>query len=615
MKKGIALALVLMMVLAMAPSATAAAGRLPLEVTAADVLPLAQAPNRYEPMGESTLEETSWIVPEFETYGQSAVIGDRMDIRTHVCADSVTNDGIVGMMLFKGTYDKVTENSEPVYTDAYYAVGGHSSYAKVFEWDTTGFSAGDYTAFFFVMDEEANVIFSSAADLYLSKKHIPVTGIEIYVYELQDTPEEIRLPKDGAFSYGVIYEPYHATSRSYSRSVVGDLAFGGSEKPDGRGLVKVYRVEDSATLTITFDGYQEEGGTIPTDTLTILIQDESTMATFAKNDIRSCIGAWTEVPVNIPQGIECSVYNGNPYILEIKIENNTLYARGLCRGEGELSLVSGNAIDYVEVDSGDHICEEEYRSATCTEDGYEREVCEYCGTVVSETIIAAKGHELTELETVLEPTATKDGVEVGFCTRCNTEVEVPVSRIFTDTEPDWFYSDPLDYCYENGIINGLTATTFGPTATLNRAQLVTMLYRLAGSPEVEEGTAFTDVPAGEFYTAPVAWASANGIVTGHDDGSFRPGDAITREQIVTMLHRYVVSLGKDNGERNDLAAFEDLDALSGYALEPMQWAVANGVITGMSDTVLGPQENANRAQTVTILYRIITGILEAGENA
>ena len=76
-----------------------------------------------------------------------------------------------------------------------------------------------------------------------------------------------------------------------------------------------------------------------------------------------------------------------------------------------------------------------------------------------------------------------------------------------------------------------------------------------------------------------------------------------------MLYRYVVRLGKDNGQRSELAGFTDLDQLMGYAREPMQWAVANGVINGLSETVLGPQQSANRAQTVTILYRIITGIL------
>ena len=247
---------------------------------------------------------------------------------------------------------------------------------------------------------------------------------------------------------------------------------------------------------------------------------------------------------------------------------------------------------------------------TCTEEGYHKNYCLFCGDIAAYEVYPAKGHNYgTEGTTVImEPTATKDGLMVGNCFLCG-EVEEIIPRVFTDTQPDWFYSDALDYCYEKGIISGMTATTFGPTGTLNRAQLVTMLHRHAGSPAVEGENTFTDVPAESFYTAAVIWASENGIVYGYEDGSFRPGNSITRQELVTMLHRYMVRLDKDSGERSDLAAFEDLDQLMGYAEDAMQWAVANGVISGISATQLGPRQSANRAQTVTILHRIITGIL------
>lgn len=608
MKRSIALLLVLLMVLALAPGAEAAMPKL----TAADVLPLADVPNRYQPMSSEALGYGCWIVPEFETYGKAAVIGDLMEIRGRVCAEALTDDAIVGLMIFEGTYDDITEDSVPVVTQAYYAVGGHGSYTEAFDWKTAGFSAGDYTAYFFIMDEEENVVFASVADLYLSEKEIPVTGIDIYVYELDDTPDEIALPQDGAFSYGVIYEPYHTTSSRDYQILGGDgLSYGGSEKPDGAVLVWVRGVDGAATLTITYDGAVWAGAEPPQDTLRVVIRDESEMAVFANDYIRSCNGAWAEVPIHAPVGTECMIYNGNPYQVEIKIENNTLYARGLCHGEGELSVVSGNAIDRIEIRSGDHSCREESKVPTCTEDGYVRQICEYCGALAAETVKPAEGHKPEDVEVVEQPTATKDGVGTGHCSRCDQDVEVVISRIFIDTKPGKFYSEALDYCYANGIINGMSENTFGPDHELNRGQLVTMLHRLAGSPAVEGESPFTDVHAGAYYADAVIWANRNGIVMGYDDGTFRPDEVIIREQIVTMLHRYVVMLEKDNGARDDLSAFTDLDMLHSYALEPMQWAVANGVVNGMSETVLGPRGYATRAQTVTMLHRIIIGILEA----
>lgn len=618
MKKSIALVLVFALLMAMLPAASAAAPDSPeMEVNTAEVLSLTDEPNRYETQS-MTLGYGSWIVPMFETYGQAAVIGKTMEIKMHVCAASVTDQGIVGMMIYKGTYDKITDDSEPVFAVAEYAIGGHDSYRNVFEWNTKGCSAGDYTALFFIMNEAGEILSASSADLYLSKKAIPMTGVDIYVYELDDTPDEIVLLQDGGFSYGVVYEPYHTTAtREYMQNSTGNLSHTGSCKYDGAELYMVEQVNGSATLTVfaADDTTDAEEGEAFDDTLNIVIGNTADMATFDKDQVRSCLGSWVELPVTAPEGMECMIYNGNPYMIELKIENNTLYARGLCIGMGEVSVSVGNAIDRIEIGSGDHICKSERKDATCTEDGYEKEYCEYCGVITEMTVIPATGHKIDDQQTVQEPKATKDGIAVGHCAYCDTDVELVIPRIFTDTEPDWFYSDALDYCHDNGIINGLTATTFGPGETLNRAQLVTMLYRQAGSPAVEGENRFTDVPAEQFYTNAVIWASANGIVNGYEDGTFRPGNPITRQEIVTMLHRYVVSLGKDNGQRSDLAAFTDLDMLMGYAADAMAWAVANGVINGVSETELGPQQSANRAQTVTILHRIITGTLAAGEEA
>ena len=612
MKRSIAFVLVITLLMAMFPTVSAAAPDSPkLEVRTSEVLELTGAPNRYETQN-MTLGYGSWIVPMFETYGLSAVIGMTMEINMHVCAGGVTDQGIVGMMIYKGTYDKITDDSEPVFSVAEYAIGGHDSYRNVFKWNTKGCSAGDYTALFFIMDEAGEILFASSADLYLSKKAIPMTGVEIYVYELDDTPDEIVLLQDGGFSYGVIYEPYHTTAtREYMQNSTGNLTHTGSCKYDGTELYMVDQVNGSATLTVLAadDTTNAEKGEFFVDTLNIVIGNAANMATFDKDRVRSCLGGWVELPVTVPAGKECMVYNGNPYLIELKIENNTLYARGLCIGMGEVSISTGNAIDRIEIGSGDHICKSERKGATCTEDGYELERCEYCGVITEKTVKPATGHKIKTQETVLEPKATKDGVAVGYCSRCAQDVEVAIPRIFQDTKPGQFYSDPLDYCYENGFVSGMTENTFGPALNLNRAQLVTMLYRHAGSPAVGGESPFRDVPAGAYCTDAVIWAHQNGVVSGYEDGTFRPVNDITRQEIITILHSYVVMQGKDNGARDDLTAFEDLDMLMPYALEHMRWAVANGVMQGISPNTLGPRQNAIRAQTVTILYRVFVDIL------
>lgn len=617
MKRSIALALVLVMVLAMVPGANAATQMPRLEIETKDVLELTTAPDRYETMSGETLVEGCWIVPRFEVYGQARVIGDRMTLETRICDESLTSEGYCGVQIYKGTYDKLTESSEPVYAYAEHLIGGHPSYTNTFYWQTEGCSAGDYTAIFFLADDDENVVMASAADLFLSKKEIPITGIDLYVYELDDTPDVIYCADNGAFSVGVVFEPYHTTVYRWDteRDFEG-LTNGGSDKPDYASRFKIYEAdEDAPFVSVDYIDYGVSPDPMFTDRIDVVVRDRSELVQFSRDTAASCDGQVVKVDVTAPEGIsEVQVRNMNPYTVEIvKIEGNSIYLRGLLKGEGEIVVCYENMWDWLEVYCGPHYYRQEYEQPTCTEEGYEQERCRHCDDIINRVVKPARGHAYGTAGTrvVIANTATKDGLETGYCSRCRADVETVIPRIFSDTEPDRFYSDALDYCYENGIINGLSADTFGPGATLNRAQLVTMLYRHAGSPAVEQGSAFTDVAEGTFYTAPVAWASANGIVNGYSDGTFRPADAITREQIVTMIYRYVAMLGKDNGARDDLSAFTDLDMLRAYAEEPMRWAVANGVINGLSETLLGPQESANRAQTATILCRVITGILEA----
>lgn len=176
-----------------------------------------------------------------------------------------------------------------------------------------------------------------------------------------------------------------------------------------------------------------------------------------------------------------------------------------------------------------------------------------------------------------------------------------VALPFSDVSAtDWFYPY-VEFIYEAGIMNGTGDGAFSPRATTTRAQLVTMLYRLEGSPEVSDAAAFDDVPADAWYAAPVAWANAKGIVTGYGDGSFGPGNALTREQLALMLWRYAE---KPEGA-GELRSFADADKVDAWAADALRWCVGKGVITGKGGGVLDPLGVATRAEIATMLMRFM----------
>ena len=175
------------------------------------------------------------------------------------------------------------------------------------------------------------------------------------------------------------------------------------------------------------------------------------------------------------------------------------------------------------------------------------------------------------------------------------------------TEGDWFY-EAVRCAYETGLMDGVGDNLFAPNSQTTRAQLVTILYRLEGEPEVSGTSGFTDVEAGTWYTDAVAWAAANGIVNGVSETEFAPGKDITREQLATILFRYAEAKGYDVSARADLSAYTDADQIQSYAAESVAWAVAEGLIQGFEDNTLRPAGNATRAQIATILMRFCEGV-------
>lgn len=189
--------------------------------------------------------------------------------------------------------------------------------------------------------------------------------------------------------------------------------------------------------------------------------------------------------------------------------------------------------------------------------------------------------------------------------------ETPVSSLpFGDVKSgDWFYND-VKYVYEKGMMAGTAADVFAPNATTTRAMIVTILYRLEGSPAVTGTSAFVDVPAGQWYTDAVNWAAANQIVKGTSATTFAPNDSITREQMAAILYRYAQYKGYDVTKKADLSGYSDNGQVSAYAKDALAWANAAKLINGVTNTTLAPQGNATRAQVSAILHRFCDGVVK-----
>lgn len=235
------------------------------------------------------------------------------------------------------------------------------------------------------------------------------------------------------------------------------------------------------------------------------------------------------------------------------------------------------------------------------------------GKVITLTALPNSGYVLKSLTVT-----TASGTSVPVATQSSGKytftmpaAAVTVKAVFAaqETDPDfpfadvakgsWYY-EGVRYAYENGLMSGTGEGTFSPDLPTSRGMLVTILYRLAGSPAAGSAS-FTDVAQGQWYADGVAWASANGVVSGYPDGSFRPNDTITREQMAAILYQYARIQGKLDDSRADLSIFSDLDSLSAYAKEPMSWAVAQGLFSGVSADTLAPGGSTTRAQAAVIL--------------
>lgn len=241
------------------------------------------------------------------------------------------------------------------------------------------------------------------------------------------------------------------------------------------------------------------------------------------------------------------------------------------------------------------------------------------GTTVTVTASPSKGYVVDAVKVV-----DKDGKDVAVTEKdgkyvftmpasavtvtgsFKAETPAPVALPFTDVKSgNWFY-DAVKYAYAQGLMTGTSATTFAPNGTMNRAMIVTVLYRLEKSPAATGASKFTDVPAGQWYSDAVAWAAANKIVNGYDETTFGPMNAVTREQMAAILFRYEQYKGLENVTlEENLNRFPDQNKISAYAIPALQWAVGQKIINGNADGTLDPTGTATRAQVAQIFTNLL----------
>lgn len=245
------------------------------------------------------------------------------------------------------------------------------------------------------------------------------------------------------------------------------------------------------------------------------------------------------------------------------------------------------------------------------------------GATITITLSPDKGYKLDKLtvtdgsgntvstvkkiDTVYTFTMPASTVNVGVSYVKATET--PSKTKFNDVSANDWFASAVDYVTGKGMMNGTADNTFSPKANTTRGMVVTVLYRLENQPSTSAAS-FTDVASGAYYANAVAWANANGIVSGYGSGKFGPNDKVTREQLAAILYRYAqykkydVSVGEDT----NILSYDDAQSISSYAIPAIQWACGAGVVTGKSGSKLDPKGYATRAEVAAMLMRFCENV-------
>lgn len=243
---------------------------------------------------------------------------------------------------------------------------------------------------------------------------------------------------------------------------------------------------------------------------------------------------------------------------------------------------------------------------TCEAEGYDVQFCSVCQSSRNVNYVPAVGHHY-ELIGSVPATNVEDGSITYQCSRCKkiySETLVCTLNNFKDLDAKSWYYPYVRSMVSNGLMNGIDAQNFGPNQPLTRAMLVTILYRMQGQPETTLSN-FKDVPLSSWYANAVGWACESGVANGYPDNTFRPNAPVSREQAATILFRYCEILGRNNSSRTSLTGYSDMSKISSYAIEPMAWASACGILSGFPNGTLQPKGNASRVQIAKMLITLI----------
>lgn len=369
--------------------------------------------------------------------------------------------------------------------------------------------------------------------------------------------------------------------------------------PPGGGLGGDIPEEVAPITTSSVTPSTSKSGTTGTSTLSAEDVDvlTKTTATGTLTIAPKNTSGLTSITVNFPASVAKAIAaKSNSSSLRVQTALGTLILSrdalsSLNRGSGNISITILNQDNKLAVT---------FRSAGTEVKDISKGTVSFQAPVKGDMVTAVSGSNNTD---ILHKAVITNG---SLSVTLSGSVELTLGakgKVFSDTQNHWAKS-AVEFVTARDLFQGTSETTFSPNANMTRSMVVTVLHRLENTPATSAANPFSDVPSNTWYTTAVVWANDNGIVKGTGDG-FLPNDPVTREQLATILYRYMTTQNYNTTQRSSLSSFSDSAKVSSWAKEAMEWAVSTGLITGKTGGLLDPGGNASRAEVATIFERLV----------